>query len=256
MAERKNLSKKIRFEVFKRDKFTCQYCGRMAPDVVLEVDHINPVSKGGKNDLLNLITSCQDCNRGKSNILLSDDSVIKKQQEQLQAIADKKEQLEMMLEWRESLNNLEDDYIDAVTSIFEEKTEWGVSEYGRKKIKKWIKEFSLTEVLDAVETAIEAYYVGDENSWNEAFNKVSGICYIRRSQKDNPQKYYVNYTVKALKNNGFYVDKAKIEIYIKENISTKEDFDLLKQIISKSRNWTDFKEKCEEIIGGHFVVRW
>ena len=39
MAERKPLSKKIRFEVFKRDAFTCQYCGQMAPDVLLEVDH-------------------------------------------------------------------------------------------------------------------------------------------------------------------------------------------------------------------------
>ena len=82
MAERKTLSKKIRFEVFKRDKFTCQYCGRMAPDVVLEVDHIKPISKGGTNDILNLVTSCKDCNRGKSNIKLSDDSVVKKQQMQ------------------------------------------------------------------------------------------------------------------------------------------------------------------------------
>ena len=40
MGQRKTLSKKIRFEVFKRDKFTCQYCGRMSPDVILEVDHI------------------------------------------------------------------------------------------------------------------------------------------------------------------------------------------------------------------------
>lgn len=36
MSKRKSISKKLRFEVFKRDGFTCQYCGRMAPDVVLE----------------------------------------------------------------------------------------------------------------------------------------------------------------------------------------------------------------------------
>ena len=67
MAKRKNLSKSVRFEVFKRDSFTCQYCGKSAPDVVLEVDHIIPVSKGGDNDISNLITSCFECNRGKSN---------------------------------------------------------------------------------------------------------------------------------------------------------------------------------------------
>ena len=48
---RKSLSNKIRFEVFKRDNFTCQYCGRKAPEIVLNVDHIEPVSKGGTNDI-------------------------------------------------------------------------------------------------------------------------------------------------------------------------------------------------------------
>ncbi len=56
-----------RFEVFKRDKFTCQYCGKKPPDVTLEVDHIIATSKGGKTTLGNLKTSCFDCNRGKSD---------------------------------------------------------------------------------------------------------------------------------------------------------------------------------------------
>lgn len=64
---RKNLSKRTRFEVFKRDAFTCQYCGAKAPDVMLHVDHIQPVSKGGHNGVLNLATACLDCNFGKSD---------------------------------------------------------------------------------------------------------------------------------------------------------------------------------------------
>ena len=47
MAKRKPISKKLRFEVFKRDSFTCQYCGKSAPDVVLHIDHIKPVKEGG-----------------------------------------------------------------------------------------------------------------------------------------------------------------------------------------------------------------
>lgn len=38
---------KLRFDVFKRDKFQCVYCGRMPPDVTLEVDHIIPKACGG-----------------------------------------------------------------------------------------------------------------------------------------------------------------------------------------------------------------
>jgi CRISPR/Cas system Type II protein with McrA/HNH and RuvC-like nuclease domain len=62
-----SLSKKLRFEVFKRDGFKCQYCGSIPPNVILEVDHIIPVSKSGTDEIDNLITSCFDCNRGKSN---------------------------------------------------------------------------------------------------------------------------------------------------------------------------------------------
>ena len=60
------LSVRRRFQVFQRDSFTCQYCGRTSPDVVLEVDHIVPLSKGGSDDVMNLWTSCWDCNRGKA----------------------------------------------------------------------------------------------------------------------------------------------------------------------------------------------
>lgn len=67
MKKRKTLSKKIRFDVFKRDSFQCQYCGNSPPSVILEIDHILPVSKGGDNQVENLVSSCFDCNRGKSN---------------------------------------------------------------------------------------------------------------------------------------------------------------------------------------------
>lgn len=69
--QRKSISKKMRFEVFKRDCFTCAYCGRKPPAVTLEADHIKPVSKGGKNRKDNLVTSCFDCNRGKGATELS-----------------------------------------------------------------------------------------------------------------------------------------------------------------------------------------
>lgn len=65
--KRKNISKKKRFEVFKRDGFTCQYCGKTPPETKLEIDHIKPVSLGGGNSYANLITSCFSCNRGKTN---------------------------------------------------------------------------------------------------------------------------------------------------------------------------------------------
>jgi hypothetical protein len=66
------VSKSVRFEVFARDQFTCQYCGRRPPEIVLELDHIHPRSKGGDDELTNLLTSCWDCNRGKAAKVISE----------------------------------------------------------------------------------------------------------------------------------------------------------------------------------------
>jgi len=71
MSPRRNLSKRTRFAVFKRDLFTCQYCGATPPGAVLEVDHIEPLALGGTDDESNLVTACFDCNRGKAAIALT-----------------------------------------------------------------------------------------------------------------------------------------------------------------------------------------
>ena len=62
-------SKKFsRFDILKRDNFTCQYCGKTPKDgVKLHVDHIIPLDKGGDNSKENLITTCQECNLEKQD---------------------------------------------------------------------------------------------------------------------------------------------------------------------------------------------
>lgn len=59
----------IRCDIFKRDDFTCQYCGSRGR---LECDHVIPVSKGGKTKPQNLVTACFSCNRSKGSKLLSE----------------------------------------------------------------------------------------------------------------------------------------------------------------------------------------
>lgn len=66
-------SLKKRFAILSRDKFTCQYCGRKPPEVVLEIDHIHPKSQGGKDGIGNLVTACRECNSGKRDSILHGD---------------------------------------------------------------------------------------------------------------------------------------------------------------------------------------
>ena len=62
-----SISKRLRYEVLRRDDFACRYCGAKAPDAPLTVDHVQPVALGGPDEPSNLVTACADCNAGKSS---------------------------------------------------------------------------------------------------------------------------------------------------------------------------------------------
>lgn len=62
------VSRRLRFEILRRDSHTCRYCGAKAPDVILHVDHVTPVSLGGADTPDNLVAACKDCNIGKSSV--------------------------------------------------------------------------------------------------------------------------------------------------------------------------------------------
>lgn len=67
---RQTTGKKLRFEVFERDSFSCRYCGAQPPDAVLVLDHVLPVAADGETTADNLVTACEPCNQGKSSRLL------------------------------------------------------------------------------------------------------------------------------------------------------------------------------------------
>lgn len=61
-----SVTKRLRYEILRRDNHTCRYCGGQAPDAALTVDHVTPVALGGTDDPTNLVAACRDCNSGKS----------------------------------------------------------------------------------------------------------------------------------------------------------------------------------------------
>lgn len=253
MTKRKPISAKMRFEVFKRDKFTCQYCGRMAPDVVLEIDHINPVSNGGENDLLNLVTSCMECNRGKGARQLSDDSVVKKQQAMTLELAEKNEQLEMMLRWKEELEHFSDKEVDGIIQMVRRRfyNAMGLTDSAKTHLIHLIDKYSFEKVYNATVIAFERYYDMDCEEHDRlhyatiAWEKIPGIL---RNQ-ENPQNeadrqaYYLR---KILINRLTYVDAHYALELIKRGLE-RFPFDDIKDICKRCRNWTRFKEEMEDL---------
>ena len=56
--------KLTRIEIFSRDHYTCQYCGKASNQLTL--DHVMPRHQGGRHTWENLVSACSPCNRKKA----------------------------------------------------------------------------------------------------------------------------------------------------------------------------------------------
>lgn len=171
MATRKQLSKKIRFDVFKRDSFSCQYCGSTPPGIVLEVDHITPVSFGGDNAMDNLITSCFPCNRGKGANSLESVPISLKEKAKLvkEAEAQIAEYSSIM---RAKRDRLEQDCWEVVEALSPGSSEHGFDHRSLTSIKMFLGKIPAPELIEAAEIASTKYRSEYKN-----FLYFCGICW-------------------------------------------------------------------------------
>jgi len=178
--DRTPVSKKKRFDVFKRDSFTCQYCGATPPSVVLEVDHINPVSLGGKNSIDNLITACFSCNRGKSAGLLSD--IPQTLKDRAEEVKERESQIKgynaVLTERATRLTN------EAwVVAAAIEGEDW-FDEFSKddlQSIKKFLEKLPAQEVIEAAESANRKVFGNVERR----FRYFCGICWSKIMEAGN-----------------------------------------------------------------------
>jgi hypothetical protein len=170
-TKRQAVSKKTRFEVFKRDGFQCQYCGAVPQKVVLEVDHIHPVALGGGNSADNLITSCFDCNRGKSGGKLGSALPPLGMKEKAQRLVEAEAQVSA---YREAIiakqDRIEADcwaVVEVLCDADSFRRDWFFS------IKKFVEELPFEDVLYAAETA----YYRKLPSLSQTFKYFCKICW-------------------------------------------------------------------------------
>lgn len=141
----RRVSKSERFDVFQRDKHTCQYCGRRPPEVELELDHLIAVARGGTDDFGNLVTSCRDCNSGKSAKLIQTFTggyardawrdILKQRREQ--ALALRRQDLQ--------------DIIDHWASC---RKQGSISSYDREAVHRFIEIYEPEWIKDAIQLAV------------------------------------------------------------------------------------------------------
>lgn len=162
MAKRKSTGKRQRFEIFKRDRFRCVYCGRSPPEVLLHMDHVEPVANGGDSDPSNLVTACSDCNLGKSAVPLS--VVAPGLQAQADEARERAEQVRAYSAMLADLRTEREEMARTIWSAYSQSLEWPTEELRRtrmitpredslRSIRGFLEKLTPVEILGAIEIA-------------------------------------------------------------------------------------------------------
>ncbi len=180
--KRKGISKAKRFKIFKRDQFTCVYCGRKPPVVVLELDHVIAVSNGGNDSESNLVASCFDCNRGKSDGSL-DPSIMPDVAEKARISREKVEQLKAYQKALADERNYIDESVYRLGVKFfnlfalneTERGKFIFNERDSISIRTFLGSLTEFEISDAIELAVSKC----PHSSARAFKYLCGICWVK-----------------------------------------------------------------------------
>lgn len=172
MADRKPLSKMLRFEVFKRDGFTCVYCGAQPPKVVLHCDHVIAVAAGGPNDIDNLVTACEACNLGKGARPL--DVVPLTIEQKAELLQEREDQIRAFNDLVAAKRQRVEDTAWTVADVFLEA--WGKDSIRRDwfaSIERFVEMLSLDDLIEAAQIALRKF----PRSKRQCFPYFCGICW-------------------------------------------------------------------------------
>lgn len=240
------ITPQLRFEIFKRDEFTCQCCGKATPHVVLYVGYKVPVEKGGTNDENNLETRCYDCS----------------EQKPLEHLSERREQLEMMIEWKKGWRTYKSDCLDLVIEYIHSKMPgYSLKEKAKKEVAKALNKYTVAKVLDTIDDAaektlkydgndelirdsVEAYilnihkflYVDSQPVIRQKMFYVCGICKNRFNYWNREKGMQILET---------YVDALKRHGY-NEGMLIKDMDDEVMPMTKKSKNWSEWSGILED----------
>lgn len=177
------VSKRLRYEVLRRDNHTCRYCGASAPEVSLTVDHVVPQALGGSDEPSNLVAACAACNNGKTSVPADAPIVADVEQDALRwaaamdkAAANARAQFEVRLNYRNTFREAWDEWKSgpehAQQSIpLDSNWETSLDNFYEAGLPDW-------ELTEAVRAAMTNTKVTPANT----FRYFAGICWTKIRQ--------------------------------------------------------------------------
>jgi len=176
------------------------------------------------------------------------------------------EQLEMMDRWLNELLANEDSDVNGLLELVFEMSRRQMYGPGRDELRKLCDKYSVVEVRYAVEIAMGKYLVPDtscpggfdDNSFDDAFEKIAGICHLTRADRHDPglKKLYWIRTIlrdRLQATDEDYQDDTALSA-LRRARDAGVGLDQLELIAQKARDWTDFRDRLDQAIQTHTAI--
>jgi transcriptional regulator with XRE-family HTH domain len=158
------------------------------------------------------------------------------------------------IELQKSLLKVENELIEQLSSYWSELVpDFTLNENGRKKLRKLKNEFEINEIMEAMRIAASSYIQFEDHkpthdSVEIAWNKVGGICRIKRLEKTQPNLSRLYYIRAILKNRLSYLNDGLAIQLMKEAVDRNASIDSLEQLAKQTTSWTAWRTAIENYI--------
>jgi hypothetical protein len=171
----------------------------------------------------------------------------------LAELNERREQLEMMVQWREGLHSITDHAVSKLEDLFQQLTGRMFSDYGRKKVKGWLRRYEFAELYEAMEDAAHTYWKDPEAEEDQSeqaskvFNYTPGIIAARKRNAHKPWMKDLYYARAIIRNRHYCNEQKAIEL-LEEAYDAGIHVEELKEHAKQSRSWTAWHRSLREWI--------
>lgn len=247
--------KRIKFEVFEKDSFRCQYCNAVAPNVTLHLHRLQEVQKNENwLDPAFLTTSCEDCkdkintkdsSKGNSNDYLP-----------LNELEERLEQLKMLIHWRKGMLKIKKRQLASLVDFWQELVP-GIylNDEHKRTLLLCMNKYSRDEIKETMQIAVQEVIVFhrdgsiDQNTLKIAFEKIPEICLRKtkiRKNREMEDLYHIHDILKQ-RLQGFF-DSDRVIQWLHYARSWEVKLDELTNLAFKVTNWTQFSCNIDEMV--------
>ena len=172
--------------------------------------------------------------------------MLDKQRKMLEDLEERRQQLQMMIQWREQLSNFDEEQALALAKIINEKLKpVYVTEAGITTIGEWLNRFKLDELVKVVDEMIVPKTKDNSIDGAEFMAKIPRIAAANRKPEVERELLYIR---GILRKRLSYIDERKTLMWLHSAVHAGYCTDELKHFATVVRSWTEFKNDIVEMI--------